>query len=312
MVDRIASITQEFLDSYQTIGGINHLSGPNLPSRQGVQTIIEDIESLIFPGFKTEDALEFGSLRFIIAEKINRLIRRLSDEINRSLCYERRISQNAQCNHANDRLLMVCRKEAETLATEIVHEIPRLREMLKMDVESAFQGDPAAKSHEEVILSYPGMEAIVIYRAAHLLWEKHIPLIPRLMSECAHSRTGIDIHPGARIGKNFFIDHGTGVVIGETTIIGERVKLYQGVTLGALSVKKTESDKKRHPTLEDDVTVYAGATILGGKTVIGKGSIIGGNVWLTRSVPANSVVTVKEADYILRTPEDTTIIDFQI
>ena len=168
------------------------------------------------------------------------------------------------------------------------------------DVEAAFRGDPAAKTVEEVILAYPGLEAVVVHRIAYFFWEADLPLIPRMMSEHVHSKTGIDIHPGATIGKRFFIDHGTGVVIGETAIIGDDVKLYQGVTLGALSVRKGESEKKRHPTIEDEVTIYSGATILGGSTVVGKGSVIGGNVWLTRSVPPYSRVYLPEGDHLAR------------
>jgi serine O-acetyltransferase len=168
------------------------------------------------------------------------------------------------------------------------------------DVAAAFRGDPAAKTVEEVILAYPGLEAIVGHRIAHFFWQAGVPLIPRMMSEHLHSKTGIDIHPGASIGKRFFIDHGTGVVVGETAIIGDDVKLYQGVTLGALSVRKGEGEQKRHPTIEDEVTIYSGATILGGRTVVGKGSIIGGNVWLTNSVPAYSRVYLPEGDRFAR------------
>lgn len=311
MTDRISQITQHFMDSYQDLGGINHLSGPNLPSRQGILAILADLESLVFPGFKSEDALEHGSVRFITAEKINRLVRNLSVEINRSLCYERRISNVEHCDHAKERMGTLCRKESETKAVEFVELIPHIRARLQKDVEAAFAGDPAAKTREEVILSYPGVEAIAIHRAANALWTAKIPLIPRMMSEIAHSRTGIDIHPGATIGDSFFIDHGTGVVIGETCIIGSRVKIYQGVTLGALSVKKEESETKRHPSIEDDVTIYAGATILGGKTVIGAGSLIGGNVWLTKSVAPGSLVSTREAGVVIRTANES-IIDFQI
>ncbi len=305
MIDRISKITQSLLESYHTIGGINHLSGPNLPSKMAIAAIIEDLESLIFPGFKSEDALEHGSLGFTINEKVNRLIRTLSTEILRSLCYERRIAgDNTTCQHVEGsvagKLNLVCQKEAETLATELVEKLPIIRDQLKLDVDAAFAGDPASKSREEVILSYPGLEAITIHRFAHQIWNLKVPLIPRLMSEISHSRTGIDIHPGASIGDSFFIDHGTGVVIGETSIIGNRVKLYQGVTLGALSVKKEEANRKRHPTLEDEVTVYAGATILGGRTTIGAGSIIGGNVWVTTSLPAGSRVSLKDPELNIR------------
>ncbi len=181
-----------------------------------------------------------------------------------------------------------CRGEAEELVHDLLCRIPEIRRRVSRDVEAANRGDPAARSSEEVILAYPGVEAIMVHRIAHELWVREVAMIPRMMSEYLHGKTGIDIHPGADIGDSFFIDHGTGVVIGETTVIGANVKLYQGVTLGALSVQKELANRKRHPTLEDDVTVYAGATILGGDTVIGRGSVIGGNVWLTSSVPPGS------------------------
>jgi serine O-acetyltransferase len=315
MTDRIAHIAKGLLDSYRDLGGINHLAGPNLPSKQGVRAIIEDLESLVFPGFKTEDAIDHGSLAFLVSENVNRLVRNLSVEITRSLCYARRIGNETGDGHcalaANDRLLTVCRKEAETLATELAAAIPEIRSRIHKDVEASFAGDPAAKSREEVILSYPGVEAITIQRLAHKLWELKIPLLPRMMTEVIHSRTGIDIHPGATIGDSFHIDHGTGIVIGETCVIGNNVKIFQGVTLGAAVVKKAESETKRHPTLEDDVTVYAGATILGGRTVIGRGSVIGGNVWLTESVPAGSRVYIKDPEHIIRNSLDK-YSDYQI
>jgi serine O-acetyltransferase len=315
MNDRIQGITRSLVESYRDLGGINHLSGPNLPSKQGVLNIIDDLESLVFPGFKTEDAIDHGSLAFLVAENVNRLIRNLSLEITRSLCYARRIGNQSGDGHcalaSNDRLLSLCRSEAETLATELAAAIPAIRERIHKDVEASFTGDPAAKSREEVILSYPGVEAITIQRLAHKLWDMKVPLLPRMMTEVVHSRTGIDIHPGATIGDFFHIDHGTGVVIGETCIIGNNVKIFQGVTLGAAVVKKNESDTKRHPTIEDDVTVYAGATILGGRTVIGRGSIIGGNVWLTESVVPGSRVYIKDPEHIIRNTYDK-YMDFQI
>ncbi|MFA5582890.1 MAG: serine O-acetyltransferase EpsC [Bacteriovoracaceae bacterium] len=179
---------------------------------------------------------------------------------------------------------------ASAHANEFMNSLPNIAEILDSDVEAAYNGDPAAFSKEEVIIAYPGFYCICIHRLAHQLYQQNIPLIPRLMSEYAHEKTGIDIHPGAQIAESFFIDHGTGVVIGETSIIGRNVKIYQGVTLGALSVKKKLQNKKRHPTIEDDVVIYAASTILGGETVVGKGSIIGGNVWLTESVGPGSVV----------------------
>jgi serine O-acetyltransferase len=183
-----------------------------------------------------------------------------------------------------------CHFAAELVAESFFDALPGIRAVLAEDMKAAFRGDPAAKSFEEVIVSYPGFEAVTVHRLAHFFYRAEVPLIPRMMSELIHGRTGIDIHPGATISESFFIDHGTGVVIGETTVIGANVKLYQGVTLGALSVKKEEADTKRHPTLEDGVTIYANATILGGQTVIGRGSVIGGSVWITESVPAGSKV----------------------
>ena len=184
-----------------------------------------------------------------------------------------------------------CFKLAEKVAVCLIEEIPEIRRKIQLDTIAAFNGDPAAKSNEEVMLSYPGLEAILVHRIANFLYKNGVPVIPRIMSEHVHGKTGIDIHPGASIGESFFIDHGTGVVIGETCIIGDNVKIYQGVTLGALSVKKNLQNKKRHPTIEDNVTIYANATILGGETVIGKNSIIGGNTWVTESVLENSVIT---------------------
>ncbi|MBQ0161619.1 MAG: serine acetyltransferase, partial [Treponema sp.] len=184
-----------------------------------------------------------------------------------------------------------CFKLAEQTALALIEEIPEIRRLIQMDIDAGFKGDPAAKSPEEIILSYPGLEAILVHRIAYFLFKNGIPIIPRIMSEDVHGKTGIDIHPGAKIGESFFIDHGTGVVIGETCVIGNNVKIYQGVTLGALSVRKDLQDKKRHPTIEDNVTIYANATILGGNTIIGKNSTIGGNTWITKSVPADSVIT---------------------
>lgn len=194
----------------------------------------------------------------------------------------------------------ICTDSAEKLTLELLNKIPELREIILLDVEAALAGDPAAKSSEEVILSYPGLEAIVVHRFAHELYRKKIPLIPRMMNEYIHRHTGIDIHPGASIGKRFFMDHGTGIVIGETTIIGNNVSVYQGVTIGALKVIKEEAEIKRHPTIEDNVTIYSGATILGGETTIGKNTTIGGNVWITSSVPENHRIYLKPPEYIIR------------
>ncbi len=274
-------LIDQILDSYRSLGGINHLEGPNLPSRQSIARIVEDLQSLIFPGFRAEEDLDLASMRYAIGEKVIAVSRALSVEVEKSLRYTCRIMND--CDRHQD-----CRGEAGELVRELLDAIPRIRARVSLDVAAANRGDPAARSDEEVILAYPFVEAIMVHRIAHELWIRGIAMIPRMMSEYVHGKTGIDIHPGAEIGDSFFIDHGTGVVIGETTVIGKNVKLYQGVTLGALSVQKELANKKRHPTLEDDVTIYAGATILGGETVVGKGSIIGGNVWLVESVPPNS------------------------
>lgn len=280
----IDECVQNILDSYKKYGGINFDESESLPNRETVISCLKDIQELIFPGFHTEKRLDKHNLKYQIGERVNRIIAKLSDEITKALYYSS-ITQNKDESQKN------CEKKAESIMLDFIEEIPELRRKISLDTQAAFNGDPAAKCNEEVILSYPGLEAIVVHRIAHLFHKKGVPLIPRIMSEYIHGKTGIDIHPGAEIGDGFFIDHGTGVVIGETTVIGKNVKIYQGVTLGALSVKKAFCNKRRHPTIEDNVTIYAGATILGGETVIGKGSTVGGNVWLTSSVPENSVTT---------------------
>jgi len=289
----LSKIINNILQSYESLGGINHLTGPNLPSRQGIAAIIEDLESLIFPGFKLEEQLDAADVPYVTATKVSRGTGSLMREIKKSLIHKYR-------EHGQDKPLEEISQEAREITCNFMNSIPELRRRLHTDVVAAYQGDPAAKSFDEVILSYPGVEAILVHRMAHELYLREVPLIPRIMSEIIHGKTGIDIHPGATIGESFFIDHGTGVVVGETCRIGNRVKIYQGVTLGALSVKKEEADQKRHPTIEDDVTIYAGATILGGETVIGEGSTIGGNVWLVSSVPHHSKIYNQPVDYIIR------------
>jgi serine O-acetyltransferase len=277
----VDDIVEGILGSYRELVGINHIAGATLPSRQGVERIVHDLESLVFPGFKAEESVAEEDVRYITGERVVRVSRALAVEVEKSIQYACRVRKD--CHRHED-----CQGEAEEIVRALMEKIPEIRRRVNLDVHAAFRGDPAARSHEEVILSYPGVEAILIHRIAHELWIREVAMIPRMMSEYIHGVTGIDIHPGASIGDSFFIDHGTGVVVGETTVIGNAVKLYQGVTLGALSVQKELANKKRHPTIEDEVTIYAGATILGGRTVVGRGSIIGGNVWLVESVPANS------------------------
>jgi serine O-acetyltransferase len=282
-LNRLDKSIDSLLENYGSYGMVNHSGGANLPGREIISHIVRSLEELIFPGFREYQGLDHNNLRLITAEKVNHLALELIREVEKSLVFSVR-SGALSCGHEG------CHAAAELVVEGFFEELPAIRHALSQDMEAAFRGDPAAKSFEEVILSYPGFQAITVHRMAHYFWEARVPLIPRMMSELVHGSTGIDIHPGAEIGESFFIDHGTGVVIGETTIIGKNVKLYQGVTLGALSVKKEEGARKRHPTIEDDVTIYSHATILGGETVIGRGSTIGGNVWITESVPPNTVV----------------------
>lgn len=275
----LAQAIDDIVASYALHGNINHLDGANLPSRALVSGLLEDLLSIVFPGYFVEDEVDALTCRYFVGERCVRVLRRLEVVAGRAFTSS---GAEAAANEAR----------ARQLALDVVREIPRLREILDTDVQAALGGDPAAASASEIIMSYPGIEAIAVHRIAHALHGWGVPLIPRMMTEIVHRQTGIDIHPGATIGHSFFIDHGTGVVVGETTVIGDRVKIYQGVTLGALSVsgRTGRSRLKRHPTIEDDVTIYAGATILGGDTVIGAGSIVGGNVWLTHSVPPGTTV----------------------
>jgi serine O-acetyltransferase len=292
-MDAIERTVSRLLESYERDGGVNHVNGPNLPSREAVVRALLDVQTLLFPGFRADEGIDDMNIGYVVGELAHRAAKVLVGEVTRSLEYKYRVEGSNGCPAA-------CNIEARDLVNDFFDALPGIRNTIMEDVDAAFRGDPAAKTVEEVILAYPGLETIVGHRIAHFFWQASVPLIPRMMSEHLHSKTGIDIHPGASIGKRFFIDHGTGVVIGETAIIGDDVKLYQGVTLGALSVRKGESEQKRHPTIEDEVTIYSGATILGGRTVVGKGSIIGGNVWLTNSVPPYSRVYLPEGDHFAR------------
>jgi len=277
---RLALVVEGILDSYREHGNINHLDGSNLPARSEVSELLDDLISVVFPGYFNGEQLDELTSRYFVGARCARILRRMEQVTGRALA--------VGCEGAGD-----SGPSAHEHALELLQAIPQIREQVASDVQAALAGDPAACSDAEIIMSYPGVAAIAVHRVAHHLHGRRVPLLPRMMSELVHSRTGIDIHPGATIGASFFIDHGTGVVIGETCKIGHRVKLYQGVTLGAHSVKSRELQRgQRHPTIEDDVTVYAGATIHGGDTVIGRGSTIGGNVWLTRSVPAGTTVVL--------------------
>ena len=278
----IDSLIDNILESYDHYGFVNRNEEENFPNRQNVVSILTDLQSLVFPGFRTAEDIDSINLRYVTGQKVNNIIAKLTREIQKALIYTV-TKTNGDTQHITE---SHCFKLAEKTSFALIEEIPEIRRLIQLDTIAGFNGDPAAKSPEEVILSYPGLEAILVHRIAYFLHINGVPIIPRIMSEHVHGKTGIDIHPGAKIGESFFIDHGTGVVIGETCIIGNNVKLYQGVTLGALSVQKDLQDKKRHPTIEDNVTIYANATILGGNTVIGKGCIIGGNTWITKSIEA--------------------------
>jgi serine O-acetyltransferase len=271
------------LENYDKYGMVNRSDGENLPGRGSIKNIVNGLEELLFPGYLENVHTDNGHLKTMTGEKAKNLYNALIREVEKSLAFSVRLS-GLSCGHEG------CRAIAALVVEEFFEELPNIRTLLSKDLEAAVRGDPAAQSPDEVILSYPGFQAISVHRMSHFLYTREIPLIPRMMSELVHRRTGIDINPGAQIGESFFIDHGTGTVIGETTVIGNNVKLYQGVTLGALSVKKAEGGQKRHPTIEDDVTIYANATILGGQTVIGRGSVIGGSVWITQSVPPGSKI----------------------
>ena len=275
------------LDSYDRYGGINRSESENFPNRQNVIAVLTDLQSLVFPGFRVAEEVTPYNIRYITGMRVNHIIGVLTKEIQKALVY----TVLHKKNECNDSEKSKCFKLAEKTAITIIENLPEIRRKIMLDAAAAFKGDPAAKSNEDIILSYPGLEAILVYRISNVLYKNGVPIIPRIMTEHVHGKTGIDINPGAEIGESFFIDHGTGVVIGESTIIGNNVKIYQGVTLGALSVKKELMNKKRHPTIEDDVTIYAGATILGGETVIGRGCTIGGNTWVTHSIPAGTVLT---------------------
>jgi serine O-acetyltransferase len=267
--------------SYAGKLAIDNLESAALPNKRAVTDAVERLKHVLFMGFYSTRGLTQDNLRQGIAEHMYAAYGVLVEQIERALTYDQWMGRT-------DRKLPV--GSGEEVVLNLFRDVPEIRRLVNADVGAAYDGDPAAKNVEEIVFSYPSIEAIVSYRIAHRLFRAGVPMIPRIITEHAHSRTGIDISPGAKIGERFFIDHGTGTVIGETCVFGNDVKLYQGVTLGALSVPNRDEQGKRHPTVEDGVTIYAGATILGGETVIGAGSIIGGNVWLTKSVPPGSRV----------------------
>ncbi len=291
--NEVPAIVDELVSSCSKGGCFDHVSAEPIPHREAIIDILRRLALILYPGYFVRTRLDSTNLEYYLGQQTTALYEILSEQVVLAIRHDC-IRQNQSCVH--------CEPLGHQLTVEFLRQLTPLRTMLAKDIRAAFDGDPAAKGYDEIIFSYPGIWAIMVYRIAHELYHQNIPLIPRIMTEYAHSRTGIDIHPGAHIGESFFIDHGTGVVIGETCTIGNRVRIYQGVTLGALSLSKVDCkrlrSKKRHPSIEDDVIIYANATILGGDTVVGKRSVIGGNVWLTHSVAPDTEVFIKKQDLI--------------
>jgi serine O-acetyltransferase len=301
----VTQLTNELVASYARVGGINHLDGKNLPSKRAITAITQDLLRLLFPGFFDEKLIHSSEVKVETAALLDSVLGKLEDEIRKSLEFK----------PPEDLAKKDITKAAHALTVEFLGKLPQVREILQTDVEAAFNGDPAAAGKEEILVSYPFVEAIAVQRLAHELYLKNVPLIPRIMTEWAHFRTGMDLHPGAKIGSHFFVDHCTGTVVGETAIIGNHVKMYHGVTLGARSTAGGQQLRgtKRHPTIEDHVTIYPGATILGGETVIGANSTIGGNVFIMDSVAPNSLVVYDGLDMrVLSKNDKKKAVDFQI
>lgn len=291
---RLEGVIDAVAESYAQGRPIDSLESTALPNQRKIVEALSQLEHVAYMGFYSTRVLSSENLRLHIAEHLQFASNILVEQIARALAYKRRGGGMPGPDEI---------EWSEDAVMGMLEQVPRLRELLSIDVHAAYEGDPAATSIEEIIFSYPAIQAITVYRIAHELHLRDVPMVPRIMAEHAHSKTGIEIHPGATIGKGFFIDHGTGVVVGATSVIGDNVKLYQGVTLGALSVPRcrdgafsTALVTKRHPTLEDGVTIYAGATILGGATVIGRGAVIGANCWITRSVAPDTRVTFSTLD----------------
>lgn len=304
--EQLPELTNEIVATYSSLGKINHLGHCPLPRYEAVVSALEDLKEIIYPGYRRREGLHLGNITYHVGDLVDGLHDKLTTQIARALMHEDRLSgaKVEPCDEETD-----YDAKGQAMAIEFLRRIPMLREKLATDVQAAYDGDPACKSVDEVIFCYPGLEAITVYRIAHELLTLGVPFIPRMLSEWAHKETGIDIHPGAKIGLSFFIDHGTGVVIGETCDIGAHVKLYQGVTLGALSFDTDDDGNlvrgaKRHPTVEDHVVIYANATVLGGRTTIGHNSVIGSSVWLTRSVEPQTTVLLEKPQLRMRSEAD--------
>lgn len=295
----IDNLVDLILESYDKYDSIKRIDEDNIVHKETLIKLVEEIRRLLFPGFFDNNKVRSEYLKFLVGERLEFIQHNLKTQVARAL------GNNEFCKDCERTAIM---KKADEIVYEFIAKIPQIREYLSTDIQAAFNGDPAAQNTDEIIFCYPGVFAITVYRIAHELHLLGVPMIPRIISEYAHSITGIDIHPGATIGKYFFIDHGTGVVIGETTIIGENVKIYQGVTLGGLSTRKGQQLKgvKRHPTIGNNVTIYSGTSVLGGETVIGDGATIGGNAFIVSSVEAGMKVSIKapELQYIPNIDKD--------
>jgi serine O-acetyltransferase len=293
--EKIPGIVENLVQSCNTEECFDHVDLDPLPSKEAIIEITHTACRILYPGYFSRARIDTVNLIYYFGQELTEFFEALSGQITLSFRHECRRHKMSCVN---------CEERGQEIAINFMRELPRLRALLAKDIHAAYEGDPAAKSYDEIIFSYPGLFAITVYRVAHELYTQKVSLIPRIMTEYAHSKTGIDIHPGARIGESFFIDHGTGVVVGETTEIGNRVRIYQGVTLGALSLPKETvaqlRQEKRHPTIEEDVIIYAGVTILGGETVIGARSVIGGNVWITESVPPDTKVFLKKPELVFK------------
>ncbi len=288
MMQRLFEATEKIVESCGDPDCFSHIDYEPIPSVESVNEILDKLKEVVFPGYFNNDRMNPVNLKYKVGEAVSSVYDLLAEQIANSIRHDCFRFQK-ECEN--------CRNLGIEKAVSFLEQLPAIRKDLAKDVEATFDGDPSARSYDEIIFSYPGIMATMIHRIAHALYKLDVPILPRTMSEIAHSKTGIDIHPGATIGKRFVMDHGTGVVIGETTIIGNNVRIYQGVTLGAHSLPPDAGTRmkgiKRHPTIEDDVIIYAGATILGGETTIGTRSIIGGNVWITDSVPADTKVVME-------------------
>ena len=302
--EQLPSLTERIVETYTEVGTINHLGHCPLPSYEVIIEAAESLKEIIYPGFRRREGLHLGNVTYHVGDLIDGLHDKLTQQITRALRHD--AGDSHECEDIPD-----YEAKAQAMAITFLEKIPDLRSMLATDVQAAYEGDPAVKNLDEVIFCYPGLEAVTIFRIAHELYRLDVPFIPRMLTEWAHAQTGIDIHPGAQIGHHFFIDHGTGVVVGQTCEIGNHVKIYQGVTLGALSFQTDNEgdlmrgqDVKRHPTIEDRVVIYANATVLGGRTIVGHHSVIGSSVWLTRSVDPQTTVVLEKPKLRMRSEQD--------